>query len=309
MNKFVLFAWLTTGLGVLASINNTYIKDRYSGLCFFYYAFPFILISAIFVLSGLLWWRLRRYLLRTLCFVACVPCALVWFSSSWNTRLPLDLPLRVFKVIVWNTRYIAGEDPRVVTDLFKLRADLIVLPESNGLQQLVEQESLAPEGYSVHEFEGGVSIIARGEIRPIESYLIGTRSRIAVVELVIDQRTIPIVTVDMESNPFLSRREAFEILDSLLNKEPMLVLGDFNTPTESVWFEEVFEKKHRYGHAFTDSGYGYNKTWPKPLPILALDHIWTRPDITSYKTELRPGKGSDHRMLFSTIALPIKKVP
>ena len=82
--------------------------------------------------------------------------------------------------------------------------------------------------------------------------------------------------MDLDANPFRSRAAAFEALSRSLEGErsgPRLVLGDFNTPWESVHFDAFRATMH---HAFDRAGSGLSPTWPLPVPLLELDHVWGR---------------------------------
>jgi vancomycin resistance protein VanJ len=54
--------------------------------------------------------------------------------------------------------------------------------------------------------------------------------------------------------------------------EPVVIMGDVNTPSDSVQFRTLRKK---FRNAFETGGRGNVTTWPMPCPVLAIDHIWT----------------------------------
>jgi endonuclease/exonuclease/phosphatase family metal-dependent hydrolase len=118
----------------------------------------------------------------------------------------------------------------------------------------------------------------RGAIAENHHVTLGDHSRCHVVRITVDGRSLTVVLVDLESSPFQSRREWFARLEAELARlrdESIVVLGDFNTPRESVYFRSW---RGRFQHAFEVAGRGFTETWPAPLPLLCLDHVWVSND-------------------------------
>ena len=76
-----------------------------------------------------------------------------------------------------------------------------------------------------------------------------------------------------------------------------VVMGDFNTPLESVHlepmrahFEEVMDGPHR----------GFRETWFFTLPLLSLDHIWLSRDLEPVFATRRLTLASDHAPVIAT---------
>ena len=84
------------------------------------------------------------------------------------------------------------------------------------------------------------------------------------------------------------------VLSEIKTHEKNIILGDFNTPFESLFFENF---KKNYQHAFAEKGNGFRETWFWNLPLLSLDHIWVSRDLEILKTEKIATWKSDHSML------------
>lgn len=79
----------------------------------------------------------------------------------------------------------------------------------------------------------------------------------------------------------------------------LIVLGDFNTPRESVFFIPL---RAEMTHAFEAAGRGLAETWPLPLPMLNLDQIWTNRGLRVRHCEHGYSFRSDHRAVIADFA-------
>jgi endonuclease/exonuclease/phosphatase family metal-dependent hydrolase len=70
-----------------------------------------------------------------------------------------------------------------------------------------------------------------------------------------------------------------------------IIVGDFNTPPESVWFREWRTR----GFTLANDGprRGFRETWAYGLPLLTLDHIWLASGWKVLRCDHRR-LGSDH---------------
>jgi endonuclease/exonuclease/phosphatase family metal-dependent hydrolase len=101
--------------------------------------------------------------------------------------------------------------------------------------------------------------------------------------------------VDVASNPLRDRSPAFAMVEETMAPYvagPLVVVGDFDTPRESVRFDSW---RGPLVHAFEAAGSGWAPTWPVPLPVLALDHVWLSRSLTVRSCEHLWTTRSDHR--------------
>lgn len=83
---------------------------------------------------------------------------------------------------------------------------------------------------------------------------------------------------------------------------PLLVMGDFNTPTSSSLFQQHW---HDLSSAFDIAGFGYGYTspcsdhahWPSNTPWLRIDHILSSRHWTTESCWIGWSDGSDHRLI------------
>ena len=101
--------------------------------------------------------------------------------------------------------------------------------------------------------------------------------------------------VDISAGIFKPRQKSMSFINSnLLLDDKTIVLGDFNTPYESRYFQFF---KENFVNAFDAKGNGFRETWFWNIPLLSLDHIWTSKDLEILQTEKVNTIKSDHSML------------
>ncbi len=147
----------------------------------------------------------------------------------------------------------------------------------------------------------GMLFFARGKVTSHEFGLLGEGGKYARFEVQRDGRAVNVLLVDIKSNPFRSRREAFEHLVDLVDMyagKPLMLMGDFNTPVDSVFMSGLESRLH---HAFHTCGKGYDSTWPVPIPLLSLDHVWVSPDLPLHSCRLPWTWRSDHKPVLTIL--------
>jgi endonuclease/exonuclease/phosphatase (EEP) superfamily protein YafD len=89
---------------------------------------------------------------------------------------------------------------------------------------------------------------------------------------------------------------------------PLMVLGDFNTPTSSSLFGDVWGG---WQSAFDVVGWGYGYTspcntgrlWPENTPWLRIDHILCDAGWRIHAAGIGQSAGSDHRLVWGRVSL------
>lgn len=106
------------------------------------------------------------------------------------------------------------------------------------------------------------------------------------------------------------RLEAARMVQQAVNKlaMPVIVAGDFNTPTESRLFQEVWGG---YKNAFSETGSGYGYTQRVRFSGLRyssrIDHILTSNELKPLTSAVGPDVGSDHLPLIADIGWAVAK--
>ena len=112
------------------------------------------------------------------------------------------------------------------------------------------------------------------------------------------------LVVDGRSNPFRSRLPFLAAIAQMCRiaaeqGRPFdVVAGDFNTPSQSVGFDDL--KKQLYNLAGRAT-HGWRGTFPAFLPIYDIDHVWLGPGLRLRSCTFFNGPSSDHRGQFVSV--------
>ena len=114
------------------------------------------------------------------------------------------------------------------------------------------------------------------------------------------------IAVDVDGHPLRPRRGPIQAVADLASEGGVetVVAGDFNTPRRARSFDPL-RLTHRNG--FAAAGRGWAASWPAPLPVLDIDHVWLPRSIEPSRilcAGLRPAAGSDHRPLVVDLVVP-----
>lgn len=302
----LLLALLRTALSLLLLFglaSHFWLKDKVTALAFVYYSAPLPILAGVALLLGWLWRCERRNERAKICYAFALAAVLVWSyeSLSWNGRAPSP---GAVKVVCWNAagnrdaeglaRYVAG-----------FNAEVIGIVEAGIRTKQVSTWQKEFPGQTVEKLSGGMALITKGKILASQSGSLGGRGRFNLVEISLRDMRVQLLLVDLDSDPFRSRLRAFASLVELLRahaQDNLIVMGDFNTPEDSIFFEAFHEQLR---HAFAAGGRGYAKSWPLPAPLLTIDHIWVSRKIDVLNCTLDWNTFSDHRPVVAELALPL----
>lgn len=115
---------------------------------------------------------------------------------------------------------------------------------------------------------------------------------------------------DVESFQVLRSAESAELRQSIESQtagRPLIICGDFNTPTSSTLFQEHWGDLHS---CFDLAGVGYGFTspvkthtsWPAHTPWARIDHILCSPEWTVRQCSIGRSIGSDHHLIAAELA-------
>lgn len=291
------------------------VRDHVASTAFIYYGAQPIVIAAAAIIAalGALTGRMPR-----LCRISLLLAAAwlgVWLARDWrfarqsltnDSQLAADgqavvsaSPQRL-RAMHWNLAHGRFGWPSMMERIAAERADIIALSEAWAGKVSVKDllARLGPD-YVMTGVRNELALAVRGQVIDsrdghIEMGLSFKRSRVRtrLGELVVLQ-------IDLPSTFTSSRADALRLADLLVEKdahEPLLVLGDFNLPPDSVLFDPLRE---RLTSAFDAAGRGYRATWPVPLPFLALDQIWCNDRLVFHSMHADTTARSDHRLLLA----------
>lgn len=123
-------------------------------------------------------------------------------------------------------------------------------------------------------------------------------------------RPLRMLIVDGQSRPTQSRTPMLEDVAAACRRaaeegEPYDALaGDFNAVGRSVGFDAIRSAAGGY-EAASRSSVGWRGTWPMPLPIYDIDHVWARSPLRVLRCDLFANLACDHRGQFVLLSPPL----
>ncbi|WP_435008517.1 endonuclease/exonuclease/phosphatase family protein [Tundrisphaera lichenicola] len=214
-------------------------------------------------------------------------------------------------VLHWNVIWGGGQGlspgrrASIRREILDREADLIVLseaPPDDWLDGLVA--SMGPGASRVQVQHGPrdsywykLVVCSKGPLRLVRRESIADGAGM-VVEAEVRGRVVRLLVVDAKSNPLLSRtprlldiaracrraREAGEPID--------VVAGDFNSVGRSLGFDAIEAE----GYVLASrASRGWRGTFPSPMPVFDIDHVWVRRELPGLRDELFTNFASDHR--------------
>ncbi len=296
-----LHSWTVCGLyavvalGVFARL----MRDQIFGLSTIYYGLPLPVLAVVTLALTVLQRHERKRLIRwAICSALLI--VGVW-SEDWRAQ-PDRSETRDVKVVFWNACRIHRGWDEVTAEVRSWNADVIALVEAGtGTEGNRKRWQLGCPGYKVSLLGAGIVLLTRGQSGETTVHEFPDGSRARQITTTVHGQALNLVIVDIQANPFWSRREPLAHLAEVvapLAGESTLVLGDFNTPADSALLAPL---RSEYTMAFDLAGQGYRATWPIPLPVLAIDQAWVSPQVDVTSCRHLWTRASDHRPVALTV--------
>ncbi|MBN1127032.1 MAG: endonuclease/exonuclease/phosphatase family protein [Sedimentisphaerales bacterium] len=293
---------LSQGLVILGLLLHATVKDRIHLLAIFFYGLPPVamVLLNIFSLTGFVGLRRKGWALLA---GLLLPVAIVfWIQTDYVSTAPRPQREDAWTVVLWNIARPAETEDAFVSDLLKVRADIVILIEAGVDESLPKEfwDRNFPD-YKSADLGWGMTLLCRFPVKSTRSYELVPGTHTATCELITPGGSIVVMPVDLDSNPIRSRKPGFEKIFHLVTEQsnPVILAGDFNTPHTSIYFTRF---RQTFKNVFEETGNGWIPTWSGYIPILALDHIWLSPKLTSIRTEYHRNSHSDHAMIVTQVA-------
>lgn len=294
---------LLFALASILLLARLFLRDRLPVLSVLYYGAPLPVPAAIIAIGSAAAIALRRPRCGLGAAVGALALLTVFLGFSARSG-PTPTPGSI-RGVFWNvSRGTRGWD-RVASGLARVQADLIAVGE--GGSRNAGRDQLFPAAMPDAEFrwfQRGMGLALRnGRILGSTDHDLAGFGRASMIRAELRGRAIEVVLVDLDANPLQSRARAFEALGRLLAvppSEPRLVLGDFNTPWESIHFDAF---RSTMTQSFHESGTGMSPTWPLPLPLIEIDHVWGL-GVRFTASRHEDLGASDHRAVVFEFAAP-----
>ena len=283
----------------LALLVRLTVRDRFALSATFFYATPWPVLAGGSALLAAFWLYRKHRIPGSIHSVIFAVALGAWVSSSWRFH-PRPAARGELRVVLWNVSRPERGLPAVARWLGAQDADIIALAEGHhrGKSTLARWQRELP-GYEAVELNAEMTCLIRGKILSQEIHPSPTDVRHALLHCEVRGRPVTLLMVDFRVRWRESRGHAFAELAEISRPHlggNLIVLGDFNTPRESVFFLPM---RGEMKHAFEAAGRGIAETWPLPLPMLNLDQIWTSRALRAVHCEHGYSLRSDHRAVIA----------
>jgi endonuclease/exonuclease/phosphatase family metal-dependent hydrolase len=294
---------------------------------------PFVVPTLMLVVASLFWNRESLGINLVSMAIVLVPVMGLsipldrWLSGSDSTDGPKPL-----KIVSCNVQAFQPDFDKVLDEIAQIQPDVVALQESfRGDPRL---DSFFRDWHTLrhgHYWVGSrfpFKLLTDCEVQQFGGRLAGMVVEIQtpdgpIVLGNIHQMTARFGLKELSRKSFLKGEgikelEEFEIerdlesldirsvIDSAREDRPLIVCGDFNTPT----FSKLFQK--HWGDlqsSFDVAGFGFgytspckgNQYWPDNTPWVRIDHILCSSEWTIHECQIGTSAGSDHRLIAATI--------
>ncbi len=291
-----LLAKTALAAGLAGLILHATVRDSRPQLAPIFYALPLPAAGVFLMLAALMAGGRRTR--RLVGFLALAVLGF-WFFESYGWAYPVR---GKWKAVTWNIARPHHPFQPLIALVKAERPDVIALVESG---EISPADARAYEhdlpGYHMVAAANGLSCLARGEIVASPAVPLVNGAHVARFRIKLGGERWSIFVADIGASPLIPRRPQLEKLAEMTrNQSRTIVLGDFNTPLESVHlsgmrshFAEVMDGPHR----------GFRETWFYGLPLLSLDQIWLSRDLEARFTTRRPTFASDHAPVIATFSV------
>ncbi|MCB0383388.1 MAG: hypothetical protein KDD05_08860, partial [Psychroserpens sp.] len=160
----------------------------------------------------------------------------------------------------------------------------------------VELLSKALPEYEFKDLDANMLVGVKGQLLNETLYTAEESHNIYLIEATANSQHIKVIIADIYAYPFINKEPPLNrVLEIAKANEVSIIMGDFNTPYESVHFKDYFE----YYTSFHSFNNGFTATWPLGIPLFEIDHIWIGKEYTPVALEKKYYEVSDHALLIA----------
>jgi vancomycin resistance protein VanJ len=288
-------SWGGTALVALAFFMHFTVRDRFQRPAVFYYATPWPVLVVTCALLAALWQRRGQRGIAAAAWAAALLALTCWLVQDWEWR-PATNARGALRVVLWNVDRPERRFSGVAQWLRMQNADVIAIAERQPKKtdRLARWKQAFPE-YQAIVSKGEMLCLVRGEVISVEEKHPGGGSFSTLLRTRLRGREVLILQADITGYTLGNRRQPLRHLAEIVaaqRAEPLILLGDLNTPRDSVWFAPL---QAEATDAFAAVGRGAAATWPMPIPVLSLDQVWGNARLRPVCCDLVSSWRSDHR--------------
>ena len=276
------------------------VRDGFDGFAVIFYATPLPVLAVLAAMVALFWRRRRRLVAYTFT-IAALACGTAWLLRDVRFYTASKVAPQ-FRVSYWNIARPGWRVGGILDRSTFWNAELMGFGECKvgGDLQPRWRDQLAPR--VITELRREMFVAAPGPAELVESGSLGGAGEYELRRVSLGGRSVLVLMVDFDGEVLRPRRPAFEKLYELVEArvaDPLILMGDFNTPSDSAFFDRLHAKMR---DTFDEAGSGHRATWPMLLPVLSLDHIWVSAHFRVICCQHETSPYSDHRAVVVDLA-------
>ena len=231
-------------------------------------------------------------------------CAVWCVTSMFHFHAQTDRTSEAVRVVFWNVYRGPFGWNSILRSIHEEDADVVVLAEV-GTKRL-------PSGFWRRNFPNHpyrmllpreMAVVSKHPVHESETIHHDGKGLCHRVVLSIGEQNVSLIVCDLPSRPYYRRADSIKRVTNIaaeISGQPSLIVGDMNTPVDSVHFDRI---RTMYQNAFAAGGQGYHATWPMPLPVIAIDHCWVSRHIDVAACRIKWTLSSDHRPLVADLII------
>lgn len=270
------------------------LKDHFQFLQIFFYAFPLPILVFIGSIITILFYKPKAYFIFFICLT--IGLTGVWLNNAYIAPKHVAVPEDATSVIFWNAADKATIPLEILLkDIKRIQPDIIALVEAeHATEEDILELSKAFPKYQFRILDGFMMIGVKGHIEDVTYVVEEYNYDINFVKLQLQNGPLVLALIDTFQSPIMDKRKTLETVLHLISENNSdLIVGDFNTPYESVHFRN-FEVDYT---SFRKYGQGFSATWPYGIPLLEIDQIYASENLIPILLEKFYYEVSDHAML------------
>lgn len=273
------------------------IKDSVNDLIYVFYATPkpILLIFNIFLVILFIKPKRMRFVLSGSAAIL----FLIWIISDFRFRLHSPDVKSDITVLYWNAaRGKTNTFQFIAKKIESIEPDIIGLVEAENLNKdFFTEYEVAPYNYTFRKIGNDMLIGVKGSINDLHNFDSDHFYKYGKIEATIHNESYSLFIVDIFANqPYFRKRILDDLYKAIDFEKNVIVLGDFNTPYESLHFKPF---KENLWNAERKAGSGLVTSWPDKFPLLQIDHIWSSKNILPVYSYNEASDFSDHSIIIS----------
>lgn|GEM_PF-1710565 len=291
-------AYLLVGYAFLLLIHFV-LKDRFFPLSIIFYGSPLIIIIGTTLFLVVLFYKKKIY--RYTLLITSALLIFIWFNNYYyqtNTKHQENNS----KILYWN---LAKKKQLPIRHILEkantYQPEILAFVEApqKTLKNLDELKKVLPN-YNFKTLKGAMLVASKGDIKLLNLEYVDDSHKANLIEIKFNSKTIKFILADLTANLLVNKKKPMTFISGFAKNEAVdFIVGDFNTPYESVYFK-AFKNDFNSFHTYNN---GLTATWPLGIPLLELDHIWLSNKHQPIQLHKFYNKASDHALLIAEYKL------